>query len=180
MSEDIQYIEGQNRGLQVQTSNQHALLNEIRQLLQITDVPREDLTKLSQISPSSKRGVEELELAAASLYKAIQASREKGEWYTTRKMADSEANEVAATSKHMREYHDAASQFSTRVLQYLDIAFKHQSDSTLADYRKNASREPKLVPHTALGENLMAYEGLVLFIKDMDDERYKKLCLVSC
>jgi hypothetical protein len=78
VNEDIQYIEGQNRGLQVQTSNQHALLNEIRQLLQITNVPREDLTKLSQISPSSKRGVEELEQAAASLYKAIQASREKG------------------------------------------------------------------------------------------------------
>lgn len=33
VSDDISFIESQNRGLQVQTSNQQALLNEIRQLL---------------------------------------------------------------------------------------------------------------------------------------------------
>jgi hypothetical protein len=77
----------------------------------------------------------------------------------------------------MREYHDAVSQFCMRLLQYLDIAFKHQSDATLASYKKTG--EAKLGPHTALGENLMSYEGLVLFVKDMDDDRYKKLCLVS-
>lgn len=78
----------------------------------------------------------------------------------------------------MREYRDAVSQFCTRILEYLDIAFKHQSDATLADYKKRSS-ETKLSPHTTLGENLMSYEGLVLFVKDMDDDRYKKMCLVS-
>lgn len=126
-------------------------------------MPREDLSKLSQVSPASKRGVQELEHAAASLYKAIQASRDS-------------ANEVAATSMNFREYRDTVSQFSTRILEYLDISFKHQSDTTLAEYKKN-NRQPKLAPHTTLGENLMSYEGLVLFVKDMDDERYKKLCL---
>jgi hypothetical protein len=33
VSDDISYIESQNRGLQVQTSNQQALLTELRQLL---------------------------------------------------------------------------------------------------------------------------------------------------
>ena len=33
VSDDISYIESQNRGLQVQTSNQQALLDELRQLL---------------------------------------------------------------------------------------------------------------------------------------------------
>ena len=33
VSEDISFIESQNRGLQVQTSNQQALLDELRQLL---------------------------------------------------------------------------------------------------------------------------------------------------
>lgn len=33
VTEDINYIESQNRGLQVQTSNQQALLDELRQLL---------------------------------------------------------------------------------------------------------------------------------------------------
>ncbi|KAL1407120.1 hypothetical protein Q8F55_006534 [Vanrija albida] len=165
VTEDIAYIEGQNRGLQVQTSNQRALLEEVQQLIQITDVPRADLQKLSQTSPSTPRGVKELELAAASLYKAIQASRDQ-------------ANEVAATATHAREYQAASTQFAMRILEYLDIAFKHQSDTTLADYKKGAaSGALKLVPHTALGESLMTYEGLVLFVKDMDEDKYKKLCL---
>jgi hypothetical protein len=33
VSDDISYIESQNRGLQVQTSNQKALLDELQQLL---------------------------------------------------------------------------------------------------------------------------------------------------
>lgn len=33
VTEDISFIESQNRGLQVQTSNQQALLDELRQLL---------------------------------------------------------------------------------------------------------------------------------------------------
>lgn len=166
VSEDIQYIEGQNRGLQVQTSNQHALLNEMRQLLQITDVPKEDLQKLLQLSPSTKRGVQDLELAAASLYKALQASRDT-------------ANEVAATVAHIQEYRAASTTFSTRILEYLDIAFKHQSDQTLADYRKETAtkRSLKLIPHMTLGQSLMTYEGLVLYVKDMDEDKYKKLCL---
>jgi hypothetical protein len=78
----------------------------------------------------------------------------------------------------MREYKDTTAQFCTRILEYLRVAFKMQADATYAAFRKG-SMEPKLEPHITLGENLMAYEGLVLFIKDMDDELYKKLCSVG-
>lgn len=55
-----------------------------------------------------------LEKAAASLYKALQAGRDQ-------------ANaEVAATIARLREYQDYSSQFCKRLLEYLDIAFKHQ------------------------------------------------------
>lgn len=161
VQDDIDYIEGQNRGLQVQISNQHALLKEVQQLLAITDVPKEDLQMLSQASPSTQRGVQELEQAATALYKALQAARD---------------NE--ATGAHIQEYEKIAVQFATRVLEYLDITFKHKSSETLAKYKKTS--QLKLEPHNELCENLMLYEGLVLWVKDMDDERYKKLCLVSC
>ena len=78
VSEDISYIESQNRGLQVQTSNQKALLDEMRQLLQIVEVPQEDLRTLNQESPQTSRGIQSLEMAAASLYKALQAGRDTG------------------------------------------------------------------------------------------------------
>lgn len=53
----------------------------------------------------------------------------------------------------------------------------NQSESTLAESRKSGKRE--LGAHTSMGEYLMMYEGLVLYIKEMDEERYQKLCSVG-
>jgi len=112
----------------VQTSNQQALLTELRQLLvsclvfdcavadpqEIAEVAPDDLRILAQESPGSARGVQNLERAATSLYKALQAGMDQ-------------ANaEVAATIARMREYQENSSQFCKRLQDYLDIAFKHQ------------------------------------------------------
>lgn len=35
-----------------------------------------------------------------------------------------------------------------------------------------------LESHQKMGEKLMIYTGLVLYIKEMDDARYQKLCSV--
>lgn len=126
-------------------------------------MPKDDLTRLQQVSPSSPRGVSELEHAAASLYKALMASRDT-------------ANEVAATVAHVAQYEAAAAQFATRMVQYLDTAFNHQSEVTFADTQKRR-QSIVLEPHVELGKALMGYEGIVLFVKDTDEERYKKMCL---
>ncbi|RXK38676.1 hypothetical protein M231_03986 [Tremella mesenterica] len=163
VSDDISFIESQNRGLQVQTSNQQALLNELRQLLQIVEVPRQDLDILLQESPATPRGVQALERAAAALYKALQASM------------DTANAEVAATIVRMREYQDASATFCRRIMDYLDMTFKFQAEQTLADFRKSG-KKGTLSPHTTMGEHLMTYEGLVLYLKEMDEERYQRLC----
>ncbi|WVQ93808.1 hypothetical protein IAU59_000886 [Kwoniella sp. CBS 9459] len=164
VSDDISFIESQNRGLQVQTSNQQALLNELRQLLQIVEVPSEDIRTLTQESPSTPRGIKILEKAAASLYKALQAGM------------DSANAEVAATIAHMREYQENSTQFCKRISDYLDVTFKYQSETTLAEYKKTAKKTMTLSPHQSMGEYLMTYEGLVLYVKEMDEARYQKLC----
>lgn len=100
----------------------------------------------------------------------------------------------------MREYQENSAQFCKRLFDYLDITFKHQaswaststrsdgsevvltglqSDSTLAEYRKTSKKTSSLAPHTSMGEFLMMYEGLVLYIKEMDEERYQRLCSVG-
>ncbi|KAL7418847.1 hypothetical protein Q5752_006531 [Cryptotrichosporon argae] len=165
VSDDIAYIESQNRGLQVQTSNQHKLLNELRQLLQITEVPDDALATLAQESPASQRGVQALEQAAASLYKALQAGR------------DTANAEVAATIARMQEYESSSAQFCRRVVDYLDVAFKSQVDTTFAEYRQTIKQTLALAPHTTMGEHLMTYEGFVLFVKEMDEDSYQRLCM---
>ena len=54
-----------------------------------------------------------------------------------------------------------------------------QSESTLVEFRKNRRKNDGLQPHRGMGEYLMMYEGLVLYIKEMDEDRYQRLCSVS-
>jgi hypothetical protein len=101
--------------------------------------------------------------------------------------------EVAATIARMREYQENSHQFCKRLQDYLDVAFKHQvrldfhlrsvadvkSESTLAEFRKGRRKNDGLQAHTSMGEYLMMYEGLVLYMKEMDEDRYQRLCSVS-
>jgi hypothetical protein len=102
--------------------------------------------------------------------------------------------EVAATIARMREYQENSQQFCKRLQDYLDVAFKHQvrlyilarwliadekSESTLAGFRKGRRKNDGLQAHTSMGEYLMMYEGLVLYMKEMDEDRYQRLCSVS-
>ena len=53
MSDDIDHIESQNKGLQVQTSNQRALLSELDQLLVSTSAKVVDLLEFFGRIPST-------------------------------------------------------------------------------------------------------------------------------
>jgi hypothetical protein len=54
-----------------------------------------------------------------------------------------------------------------------------KSESTLAGFRKGRRKNDGLQAHTSMGEYLMMYEGLVLYMKEMDEDRYQRLCSVS-
>lgn len=49
--------------------------------------------------------------------------------------------------------------------------------SQAADAVKSAT--PEIPKHTQLEDKLGKYCGLVLYMKEMDEERYQKLCAVS-
>lgn len=76
MNEDIAHIEGQNRGFQVQTANQRSLLAELDNLMETIHIPENDLLALSQESLENPKGIERLEKAAVSLYKALLSTRD--------------------------------------------------------------------------------------------------------
>jgi hypothetical protein len=54
-----------------------------------------------------------------------------------------------------------------------------KSESTLAEFRTGRRKNDGLQAHTSMGEYLMMYEGLVLYMKEMDEDRYQRLCSVS-
>ncbi|KAF6766570.1 exocyst protein [Ephemerocybe angulata] len=143
VSDDIMFIQSQNRGLQVQTQNQRALLGEIQNLL---------------------RTVHRLEEAAAELYKALQAGRD---------------TDMAATMERLQDYKTHNSQFCKRMFDFLSIMFTAQSKLLLAGTNgitKTAQSYPLVAQHQTIEAYLGRYAGLMLYLKEMDESIYGRLC----
>ncbi|PPQ64521.1 hypothetical protein CVT26_002060 [Gymnopilus dilepis] len=163
VSEDISFIQSQNRGLQVQTQNQRALLAELQNLLRTVHVDQEALTTLTQESLEKPQSINRLEEAAVQLYKALQAGRD---------------TEMAATMERLQEYRTYNAQFCKRIFDFLSIMFVAQSKLLLGDTSglTKGTPRPTVIPHTDLEAYLGRYSGLLIYLREMDESVYSKLC----
>ncbi|KAG5636373.1 hypothetical protein H0H81_008291 [Sphagnurus paluster] len=164
VSDDILYIQSQNRGLQVQTQNQRSLLNELENLLQTVNVDQQSLVTLTQESLENPHSMQRLEEAVAQLYKALQAGRD---------------TDMAATMERLQEYRTHNLQFCKRMLDFLSIMFTAQSTLLLGNtkgIKASKSRKPALVSREELEAYLGRYSGLILYLKEMDETIYAKVC----
>ncbi|KAH9969098.1 exocyst complex component Sec3-domain-containing protein [Russula dissimulans] len=165
VDEDISFIQSQNRGLQVQTQNQRSLLSELEQLLRTVKVGREALITLTQGSLRDSEGIQALEEAATELYKALQAGRDR---------------DMAATMERLEEYRAHNAQFCKRLYEYCCIMFTAQSTLLLGDssgLSKPAGRgRSEIKNHKDLESHLDRYSGLILYMKEMNEVAYGKLC----
>ncbi|OJT02748.1 Exocyst complex component 1 [Trametes pubescens] len=164
VSDDIVYIQGQGRGLQVQTQNQRALLNELEELLQTVQVGGDVLLALTQESLEHPVSIKKLESASMELYKALLAGRDR---------------DMAATMERLDEYKKYNAQFCKHILDYLSIMFTAQAKMLLGDNNgvvKSSRGRPALKDHRSLETYLERYRGLLLYLKEMDESSYAKLC----
>ncbi|KII93765.1 hypothetical protein PLICRDRAFT_152811 [Plicaturopsis crispa FD-325 SS-3] len=162
VSDDISYIQSQNRGLQVQTQNQRALLGELENLLQTVHVDRDALVTLTQESLEKQSSITRLEEAATELYKALQAGRD---------------TDMAATMERLDEYRTHNAQFCKRIFDFLSIMFTAQASMLLGDTDGIVRRgRPALIDHQDMETYLGRYGGLMLYLKEMDETVYAKLC----
>jgi hypothetical protein len=166
VTDDISHIQSQNRGLQVQTQNQKALLAEVENLLQMVQVEPEALTTLARESLREPAGIERVEAAATQLYKALQAGRDR---------------DMAATMERLGEYQTHNAQFCTRVLDFLSILFTAQG-SLLLGTTDGIMEGPRgrvvLVGHKDMETMLGRYAGVLLYLREMDEQVYGRVCAV--
>ncbi|EGN91691.1 hypothetical protein SERLA73DRAFT_67000 [Serpula lacrymans var. lacrymans S7.3] len=167
VGDDIEYIQSQQRGLQVQTQNQRILLNELENLLQTVQVDRESLVTLTQESLEKPAGIQRLEGAATELYKALQAGRDT--------VAD-----MAATMARLDEYRTHNAQFCKRIFDFLSIMITVQSKVILDNHngieKPSGRSRPTIANHQSMESYLGRYAGLMLYLKEMDESIYSKLC----
>ncbi|OAV98595.1 hypothetical protein PTTG_01780 [Puccinia triticina 1-1 BBBD Race 1] len=167
VDEDVVHIESQNRGLQVQISNQRVLLEEIEDIMQTIRIPDTALDALTQEPLDSQKGIDQLEKAATSLYKAILSVRDM----------NNVAAVAAASDDKVEQYKRNAQQFCKRVYEFLIVMFKYQAGLILNDKNNiKLKNELKLPLHSSMEKYLERYCGLTLFTKEIDAVRYQQLC----
>jgi hypothetical protein len=71
LHDDIQYIEAQSQGLQVQTANQKLLQKELQTLLQTLNISNMDLRALRSAPLDSSEGLQDVEKSLTTLYRAM-------------------------------------------------------------------------------------------------------------
>ncbi|CAO1615648.1 unnamed protein product [Parajaminaea phylloscopi] len=169
-AEDIGFIEGQNRGLQVMNSNWRALQREIEQLSQTVNIPAYEVERLLAPDFEATGSIEAKESAAASLYKAILQARTS--------QIEERNTGMAATTERLEEYSSISKSFGHQIQQYLSALFQRLTAALLADPARKSmlqSSRPKLTAHDAVEAALGSYCGLLLYVKEVEPKTFERI-----
>lgn len=169
-ADDISHIESQNRGLQVQTSNQRTLMGEIENLINTINVDQDAIHTLSVGRLENPDGVAQLEAAAASLYKSMLQARRDGD--------GGGGADMAAAAERLAEYEAISSRFCKRVLDYLNVTFNAETQRLLSDPQRQKALQPPhptLPDHASMEELLGQYCGLLLYMKEVSGATFSRV-----
>ncbi|MCJ1399208.1 hypothetical protein MMC11_002410 [Xylographa trunciseda] len=191
LSEDVAYIEAQSQGLQVQTANQRLLYGELETLLQTITISSSQLQVLKDASLTSPKGVQDVETALTSLYKAMitidpglrqSNSRPSSANGHSRADPDSSIHKVGNEVSTMRavqekkdRYRIESIEFVQRFKQYISAKFREAEVETYAAIEKNrnvnslnTASKLDLRRRDASRAGLWIYSPLMLFAREME------------
>lgn len=179
-ADDISHIESQNRGLQVQTSNQRTLITEIENLLDTIHVDEEVLEALHHAPLDNDEGISLLENAAAALYKSVLQAKRDDDMDGRISNGEGGNPEMAATTERLEEYTYHSTQFCKRLLEFLEKTFQNEVHLLLTDptrLKSLSSNKPNVrdLEHSSMEESLGKYCGLLLFMKEIDSTIFSRV-----
>ncbi|ROT36515.1 hypothetical protein SODALDRAFT_220933 [Sodiomyces alkalinus F11] len=203
LSEDIAYIEAQGQGLQVQTANQKTLKKELESLLETTTITSDDLVALKTAPLESIAGLEDIEAALVTLYKAMikidptlggdqsRRSNELGmdtqmEMETTGAEPDqsmglglgldnSDYGKMRIVREKKEMYVRESSLFVRRLVEYMARQFNQAATETTRAQSEALSRKADAKHHDAGRDVLWKYSPLVLYTRDVDAKNWDRL-----
>ncbi|PWZ03105.1 hypothetical protein BCV70DRAFT_197338 [Testicularia cyperi] len=168
-ADDISHIESQNRGLQVQTSNQRTLMAEIENLINTINVDDGAIHALSAGRLESADGIAQLESAAASLYKSMLQARRDG---------DGGGADMTAAAERLAEHESISNRFCKRVMDYLNVTFNVEGQRLLSDPARQQALQPPhptLLDHSPMEDVLGQYCGLLLYMKEVSAANFSRV-----
>ncbi|KAI2627012.1 exocyst complex component Sec3-domain-containing protein [Hypomontagnella submonticulosa] len=187
LSDDIAYIEAQGQGLQVQAANQKLLRKELESLLDTCAITSDDLRALTVAPLETTAGLEDIETALVTLYKAMMKIDSSTAGSELRKSEDASADgqqptlntdygkmRIVQEKKEMYRSESAAflQRFSTFMSRQFDMAT--QEIKSAVDGALSKKFDPG---HHDVGRELLwRYSPLILYAREVDLEGWNR-CL---
>ncbi|KAK0629178.1 exocyst complex component Sec3-domain-containing protein [Bombardia bombarda] len=183
LSDDIAYIEAQGQGLQVQTANQKLLKKELESLLQTCAISEQDLAALRDAPLESANGIEEIENALVTLYKAmlkIDPAMGNGE---SRKSEDESQSfglngdygKMRIVQEKKEMYLSGSELFMRRLVEFMARQFDEAFRATKMALDGALSKKIDPRNHEAGRDMLWMYSPLVLYARDVDLDNWNRV-----
>ena len=159
MGKDIQYIENQNKGLQIQAINQKVLKQELESFLGRLELPDHIWSVLTDASLDTDSGIKSIEEAIEKIQQTLQVTFQEP------------LNEMAAVQEKFGQYSSAANSFFERLEGFLFEIIKVDSKF------QQASRGvgPLLNVNFEVVDSLIPYRSLVFRMKEMNPREHSTL-----
>ncbi|KAI2466839.1 exocyst complex component Sec3-domain-containing protein [Annulohypoxylon bovei var. microspora] len=187
LSDDIAYIEAQGQGLQVQAANQKLLRKEVESLLDTCAITSDDLQALTVSPLETTSGLEEVETALVTLYKAMTKIDSSAAGSELRKSEDggsggqqTSLNTDYGKMRIVQEKREMYSSESEAFLQRFSAFMSRQFDKASQEVRAtvDGALSKKVDPaHHDVGRDLLwRYSPLILYAREVDLEGWNQ-CL---
>lgn len=158
---DIQHVETESQGLQVETINKKTLWNDLQQLLTTVSVDENSLKIL--LSSDIDQDLSQIETILADLQSAIVAIRGSDKY-------EEDLGDMRALRDRRNKYENVLSEFLKKVKYDLDYRFKY-AVKRIGDEDDHSIISDQL-------SRLMVYSGLTLFTKEVSSETFYELVTI--
>ena len=192
LAEDIEYIEAQSQGLQVQTANQKLLQAELQSLLKTLTISSSELRALQSAPLDSPDGVQSIEKSLLTLYKALLTIDPEIRQNKNRKAAatsndrtgvgvyaDQEIGQMRAVMQKKEDYREETLQFLRRFNQHMTAMFKQAEQRTSEDNSRSlasASLSSLSLPSLqASRQELWPYSAMMRFVREVNSYEWSTL-----
>ncbi|EXJ82441.1 hypothetical protein A1O3_06254 [Capronia epimyces CBS 606.96] len=191
LHDDIEYIEAQGQGLQVQTANQKLLHSELQNLLKTLTISSGDLRPLHAASIDSLDGVQAIERSLSLLYgamltidpdirhnKARQEAASAGGTVVP-VYADKTIAQMRAVQQRKDEYKHESAIFINRFNQHMKAMFQMAEQRTSEENTGSISSGTTITLNlravTVSRQDLWVYHVLMLFVREVNPYEWQTL-----
>ncbi|ETN43293.1 uncharacterized protein HMPREF1541_02452 [Cyphellophora europaea CBS 101466] len=192
LAEDIEYIEAQSQGLQVQTANQKLLQAELHSLLKTLTISSSDLRALQAAPLDSNDGVQAVEQALLMLYRALLTIDPEIRQNKTRTTAtasndrtgvgvyaDQEIGQMRAVRQKKEDYREETLQFLRRFNQHMTTMFKQAEQRTSEENSRSLASSSvtslSLPGLLSSRQDLWQYNPMMLFVREVNNYEWSTL-----